>query len=150
LNCPRCGHPHTQDEWDELFFDWKLFFVKRRGFSDQRAFDAAHREMRKHGPRPKVAKPPLWLKIGAKLAGEGDNFMKLWEWLNGKKTFIGTVLVGVPVVWNAVQPILEASGASPEKVAAIGGILLAGIGIAHKVLKAFGIALPKAPENIIK
>lgn len=149
MNCPRCGHPHTQPEWDELWHDWFTFFKVRKKLDHEKAFHAAHREMRKHGPRPKgPAKPPLWLRLAAKVAGEGENLMKVWSWLDGKKTFIGAVLVGVPIIWEALQPILAAGGASPEKVAAIGGVIIGAIGIAHKVLKAFGVAKP--PENIIK
>jgi hypothetical protein len=67
----------------------------------------------------------------------------MWNFLNGRKTKIAAVLMAVPVVWQGIQPILEVAGMSPEKGAVIGGIILGALGVAHKVLKAFGVAVPK-------
>lgn len=66
--------------------------------------------------------------------------MKLWNWLNGKKTLIGVILLSIPVIWEGVAQILAAGGMGPEQVAAIGGVILAVVGIAHKILKALGVA----------
>lgn len=67
----------------------------------------------------------------------------MWRFLDGKKTKIGVVLMAIPVLWQGLQPILEVGGVSPEKAAAIGGIIVVVLGIAHKVLKAFGVAVPE-------
>jgi hypothetical protein len=85
---------------------------------------------------------PFKLKILGTITGEKEKLEKMWKLLDGKKTLIGAVLVSVPVIWAGVEPILTAGGVSPEKLAAVGGLILGGIGIAHKVLKAFGVAVP--------
>lgn len=98
----------------------------------------------KHGPCPKApAKPPLWLRIGAGVAGKGDSMKKAWSWFNGKKTLLGAVLVGTPVLWEEVSKILAAGGADGAQLAAISGGLLAGLGIVHKLLKVTGLAKPE-------
>jgi len=137
VNCERCGHPHSQPDWDQLFLDWRLFYQNKKGYTPHKAFIAAHREMLKHGPRPDgPRKPPLWLRLGAKLAGEGESMKKLWNWFSGKKTVIGAVLLGVPVIWEAVVPILSASGVNEAKVVAITGVIATVVGLGHKVVKA--------------
>lgn len=77
MNCERCGHPHSQPDWDQLFLDWRLFFQNKKGFTPRKSFDAAHREMLKHGPRPNgPKKPPLLVRLGLKIVGK-DRLMKL-------------------------------------------------------------------------
>jgi len=61
---------------------------------------------------------------------------KLWNWFSGKKTVIGAVLLGVPVIWEAVVPILSASGVNEAKVVAITGVIATVVGLGHKVVKA--------------
>lgn len=131
--CPRCGHPHTEQEWDELFTDWKTFFQTKRGLDASKAFDAAHRELKKHGPRP-----------GGPV-GEGDRMKKAWEWFNGKKTLIASIFVGVPLIWDIIDDMLIAGGIPEAKVLAIGGSLLLIVGWGHKIMKALGMA--KEPEK---
>ena len=141
MNCERCGHPHTQAEWDELQKDWQTFFQTKKGFSLQKAFDAAHREMRKHGPRPNgPAKPPLWLRLATKLMGEGESMKKVWNWFNGKKTLIGSILIGVPVIWMEVEKILQTGGVEETTLVAIGGGIALAVGWGHKLMKVLGLA----------
>ena len=45
---------------------------------------------------------PLWLKMGGLLTGKGGSMMKMWNWLNGKKTLLGVLLVSIPVIWEGV------------------------------------------------
>ena len=91
---------------------------------------------------------PFKLKVLGTISGKKEELQAMWKFLDGKKTFLGALLVGIPVIWAGVEPILAESGMSPEKIAAVSGILVGGLGIAHKVLKAFGIAVPeKKPEN---
>ena len=149
MNCERCGHPHTQGDWDDLWQDWYVFFQHRRGYAARKAFDAAHREMRKHGPRPGGPKrAPLWLRAGA-LGFGGREMLKwvtaIWEWLNGKKTLIASILVGIPMIWEIVAQILSAGGVPEHTVAYWGGIILLIVGWAHKLLKTVGLA--KVPEK---
>lgn len=145
MNCERCGHPHTQKDWDELSADWKIFFQHKKGMGRQQSDDAARREMKKHGPRPKgPAKPPLWLRLGAKVAGEGENMMKVWKWFNGKKTLIGSLLVGVPLIWAEVSKILAAGGVEDTTLLAIAGGITLVVGWGHKIMKVIGVA--KKPE----
>lgn len=86
---------------------------------------------------------PFKLKVLGKLTGEKERLEAMWKFLNGKKTKIAAVLLAVPVVWQGLQPILEVAGMSPEKGAVIGGAILGAIGVAHKVLKAFGVGTPE-------
>lgn len=88
---------------------------------------------------------PFKLKVLGKLTGEKERLEKMWKFLNGRKTKIAAVLMAVPVVWQGIQPILEVAGMSPEKGAVIGGAILGALGVAHKILKAFGVAA--APEE---
>ena len=67
---------------------------------------------------------------------------QVFDWLNGKKTLIGSILVGIPVIWDAVSRILVAGGVEDERVIAIGAILLLVVGWAHKLLKVFGVMKP--------
>ena len=74
---------------------------------------------------------------------------KLWNWLNGKKTLLGVILVSVPVIWEGLSQILLAGGVlGPEQVVAVGGIILGVIGILHKVLKALGMAQPRKDQYV--
>jgi hypothetical protein len=101
--------------------------------------------MRKHGPRPEgPTKPPLWLRLGAKVAGEGENMMKVWKWFNGKKTLIGSLLVGVPLIWTEVSKILAAGGVEDTTLLAIAGGITLVVGWGHKIMKVTGVA--KKPE----
>ncbi len=90
---------------------------------------------------------PFKLKVLGIVSGKKEELQNMWKFLDGKKTFIGALLVGIPVIWAGVEPILVEGGMSPEKVAAVSGILIGGIGIAHKVLKAFGIAVPEEKKK---
>jgi len=151
MSCPRCGHPHTQAEWDQLWRDWYVFFQHQKGWNARRAFTAAHREMKKHGPRPKgPKKPPMWLRV--LLAFGGNEMLKfllgLWNWFNGKKTLIASILVGIPIIWEVIATILTAGGVPDHTVAYWGGIILLIVGWAHKLLKAVGMA--KTPEEVKK
>jgi hypothetical protein len=148
VNCPRCGYPHTQKNWDQLWKDWYIFFQRRKGFDAKKAFYAAHKEMKKHGSRPKgPAKPPLWLRWAARVGGK--EMVKLlslvWTFFNGKKTLIASILVGVPMIWDALSQILIAGGMPQHSVEYFGGLLLLIVGWAHKALKATGLA--KKPDE---
>jgi len=139
--CLRCGHPHTAEEWDELWWDHKLAFARKHGFNERKAFDAAHHEMEKHGPRPKEPKPPLWMRLGARtLGGEEmvNTLKKIWGWFNGKKTLISSILVGVPVIWETVQVILRTGGVEEATLVGITGSIGLIVGWGHKLVKTFG------------
>lgn len=136
-----------QEQWDNLYRSERVRLISE-GVSAQKAFTRAHRYMAKtFGPRPKgPPKPPLWLRLAAKVAGEGESMKKFWAFLNGKKTLLGVILVSVPVIWGGVEPVLTEAGMSAEKAAAIGGVVLGAVGILHKVMKALGVA-EKPPAN---
>jgi len=90
---------------------------------------------------------PFKLKVLGIVSGKKEELETMWKWLDGKKTLIGAILIGVPVIWEGVQPILEAGGVSPEFIGVVAGGIIGAIGIAHKVLKAFGVAVPEKPEK---
>jgi hypothetical protein len=116
MNCPRCGFPHTQGQWDDLFTDWRLFFQNRKGYPMRKAFDTAHREMKKHGPRPDGPPGmPFLARVGLKIVGKGrlmkllsgmipglikkvaeEEFgkgpAKVYWWFAGKKSLISALL----------------------------------------------------------
>jgi len=136
-----------QQEWDVEFDRIRMALINQHGVPARRAFMRAQvLTQKRHGPRP--AGVPGHVKLGARLLGGGDAVKKLkagWNWLNGKKTLIGSILVGVPVIWDAVSRMLVAGGVEDEKVVAVGAILLLVVGWAHKLLKVFGVA--KAVED---
>jgi hypothetical protein len=137
MNCERCGRPHSQKDWDELFTDWQTFFLTKKGQQGRRAWELAHREMKKHGPRPAgPKKPSVFMRIGIWLAGGKEKLMlkalssflpglvkgmaegqygpvpeKLYWALAGKKTWIS---VGIGALWAfgwyVVIPALQACG----------------------------------------
>jgi len=145
--CQRCRKKHTREEWDSIFKLKRVKLISKRGFSAQKASHAAHHAMlNEHGLRPDAPpKPPLWLRMGAKVVGEGASMKKTWAWFSGKKTLIASILVGIPVIWEVLQGILISGGVPEGKVIAIGGSLLLVVGWAHKIMKAAGLA--KEPEK---
>ena len=64
---------------------------------------------------------------------------KAWNWFNGKKTLIGSILVGVPIIWAELSKMLEAGGVPDATVTAIGGTVLLVVGWGHKILKVLGL-----------
>lgn len=147
-NCLRCGRPHTQADWDEIFQDWVTFFVTKKQYKPSRAAELAHREMKKHGQRPGGEGPPLGLRLGAFAFGGGEAvkfLVGLWRWLNGKKTLIASILIGVPVIWDELAKIFNAAGMPDNQIVAIGAIVLLVTGWIHKLLKVTGVA--EKPEK---
>jgi hypothetical protein len=105
--------------------------------TDRWLFEETYKIMRRgFGPEPSDTKyrGEVMGKIGA-----------IWDWLNGKKTLIASILVGVPVIWEVVAAILQAGGVSTDQIAAVGSIILLIVGWAHKLLKVAGLA--KAPNR---
>ncbi len=73
-----------------------------------------------------------------------DKLKAFWNWLDGKKTVIGVVLVAAPGVIVKASAVAAASGVDPAKVAQYAGIAVAVVGVAHKIYKAVWPA-PEAP-----
>ena len=57
------------------------------------------------------------------------------KWLDGKKTILGVVIVQIPIVIEAVNQVLSASGVNIETWTKIAGGILTAVGVIHKVLK---------------
>lgn len=105
-----------------------------------------------HGPCPPKPKtgPSWYLRLGARAlgGGEGVGFLKkAWAFLNGKKTLIASILVGVPVIWDVLDDILIHGGMSAGRVTEIGAVLLLVVGWGHKIMKVFGVAAPAPPQK---
>ena len=135
----------TQQEWDEKFTEIRLALINDHGVPARQAMLRARPlTAKRHGERP--AGPPGHLKLGARLLGGGEavkTLKKVWNWLNGKKTLLGAILLGVPVVWEALTPILTASGVTEAKVVAVAGVIATVVGLGHKLLKFLGVTSPK-------
>ena len=132
----------TQGEWDEKFTEIRLSLINDHGVPSRQAMLRARPlTAKRHGERPDG--PPGHLKLGARLLGGGEavkTLKKVWNWLNGKKTLIASILVGVPVIWDTLVGILVAGGFSDERVVAVGAIILLVVGWGHKLLKLLGVA----------
>lgn len=114
MKCERCKHDHTREEWDELFTDWRLLFQNGKGYPAPKAWEAAHREMRKHGPRPPAPpKPPLKIRVG------------LWA---AKKKLKGMKPVEVPMLWKKliVAAVFGIGAAGPVLSASLADGLISG------------------------
>lgn len=134
----------TQEEWDAEFNRKRLELQNDHGVPARRAMLRARAVTEKvFGERPPG--PPGHIKLAVRAFGGGAAVQKLksfWNWLNGKKVLIGSILVGVPVIWEALSAILAAGGVSDVKLLAIGGTIALVVGWAHKILKALGLATP--------
>ena len=134
----------TQAEWDAEFTKKRLELQNDHGVPARRAWERANAITEKSwGKRP--GGPPGHIKLAVRALAGGEGVKKLksgWNWLDGKKTFIGVVLVGIPIIWEPLSAILVAGGVDAEQLVAIGGYIALAVGIAHKLLKAFGIAQP--------
>jgi hypothetical protein len=71
---------------------------------------------------------------------------KAWNWFNGKKTLISSLLVGLPLIWNELAPILGAAGVEEARIIAIGGLVGLVVGWGHKITKVLGLAVK--PEDL--
>lgn len=132
--------PITRYKWDKCWRRCMEILAKTHpDFSPEWRQEEANRRTRRATGIDRPGGPPPWLSVGSFLTGKRGS-MKLWNWLNGKKTLIGVVLLSIPVIWEGVAQILSAGGMGAEQVAAIGGAILAVVGIAHKILKALGVA----------
>ena len=135
----------TQGEWDAKFTETRLALINDHGVPARRAMLRARVLCEtRHGERP--AGPPGHLKLGARLLGGGEavkTLKKVWDWLNGKKTLLGAILLGAPVVWEAITPILTAGGVTEAKVVAVAGVIATVVGLGHKLLKLLGVTSPK-------
>lgn len=60
--------------------------------------------------------------------------MKIWDWLNGKKTLIGTALLLVAAVIRMSAPDNEWAVLCEQAGILLGGSIAA-VGIGHKVVK---------------
>jgi len=133
--------PITRRKWDKVWRRCMEILSKTHSeFPLEWRREEASRRARRATGIDRPGGPPLWLTMGGFLTGEGENMKKLWDWLNGKKTLLGVILISVPVIWEGVSQILTVGGMGPEQVAAIGGILLGAVGVLHKILKSLGMA----------
>lgn len=57
------------------------------------------------------------------------------DWLNGKKTFLGLLVIMGPDIAQHLGQLCIAYGLDPHTVATIVGSIVSGFGIAHKVIK---------------
>lgn len=141
----------TQEEWDEEWWKNYNYLVQRAGATPNRAFEIAHDHMRKrYGYRPKgeSSGPPFWVKLTAPFIGVPlDKLTAIWNWLNGKKLFIVSLVAGIPVIWAAIQDVVCAAfgGACPASFVQIGLVLGTVLAVIHRILKMLGwVEEPKA------
>ena len=68
----------------------------------------------------------------------------IWDWFNGRKTIIGAGLLIAGTVASGGVPFIPAIAAAAPAVPYLlgAGTLLGGTGLAHKALKAVGVADP--------
>ena len=86
---------------------------------------------------------PLKVRLAALAAGVSMDKVKLvWQWFNGKKTLISSILVGLPLIWNEVAKILGEAGIQEPTILYITGLVGLIVGWGHKLLKLFGVAEP--------
>jgi hypothetical protein len=135
----------TQEEWDNKWWELYNAFV-RGGLSPGASFERAHKYMqRHHGFRPKgeSSGPPFWVKLSAPFIGVPvDKLKAIWDWLNGKKLFIVSLVAGIPVIWEAVRSVICAAsgGTCPASVVQIGLVLATVLAVVHRILKLLGWA----------
>ena len=99
----------------------------------------ADRLMKKHhGRRPKGM--PLWLRLGAWVAGEGASMKRLWSWFDGKKTLISSILVGAPLIVDELATIAGVAGLPDSRIAAVVGLVGLAVGWGHKFMKFMRLA----------
>lgn len=65
----------------------------------------------------------------------GPMFAKVKAWLNGKKTFLGVLVLSAPTIITEGVKLAEAAGINPVKVATWSGGALAAVGLVHKGIK---------------
>lgn len=92
-----------------------------------------------------MGKAPLKLRLLARLMGGGsavDKINALWDWLNGKKTAIGSVILALGFLAAWLPEALPAFGVAPELALKITGVVGVVLGLAHKLYKALFRAEP--------
>lgn len=79
-----------------------------------------------------------WLAIKAFLSRIGvpeTMFTKVWDFLNGKKTVVGSIITALGVAATYLLPVLSFFGVDPAHVAVAVGVVTSVVGILHKVYK---------------
>jgi len=130
----------TREQWDEQW--WQIYHaLVKIGKPPQDAFKEAHRRMlRTFGPQPAEkadkAGPPFLVRVLAPLAGVDMNFLAgIWDWLNGKKTIIGTIITVIALVSGQLGVLLPLLGVDAVLIAKIIGVTTMVLGILHKAYK---------------
>lgn len=80
----------------------------------------------------------LFLKRLLKDAQEGDygDMIKaILDFVNGKKTLIGILIIELPELADSLAKIVAEAGGSAEAVVKVVGYVVAALGLAHKLLK---------------
>ncbi len=62
-------------------------------------------------------------------------FTKVWEFLDGKKTVVGSVIVALSVAAGYLPAVLAFFGVAAVKASTIVGVVTTVVGVAHKVYK---------------
>jgi hypothetical protein len=69
--------------------------------------------------------------------------MKIWTWLDGKKTIIGAVITAISYLAAGLPTLLPGFGLEPSVVGKIVGVSLLVVGLLHKGFKLkYGSDLP--------
>jgi hypothetical protein len=88
----------------------------------------------------KVRNLALWLFakgfVGDIKKGEYGNLLKrLWDALDGKKTWIGLIATHLPQLVDLVAQVIHEGGASPAAFLRIAGTLSVIVGVLHRLVK---------------
>jgi hypothetical protein len=68
--------------------------------------------------------------------GEHGMFLKgIWDYLSGKKTWVGLIATFLPQFVSLVADLIRAGGGSPDKFMQLAGVLTVIVGSLHKLLK---------------
>jgi hypothetical protein len=68
--------------------------------------------------------------------GEHGMFLKrIWDWLSGRKTWIGLVATFLPQFVTLVADLIRAGGGSPDKFLQLAGVITVIVGSLHKLIK---------------
>lgn len=86
------------------------------------------------------------LKLAALSKITGVPMVKLWDFMNGKKTFFGLLLIALGKLVLVLPAVLALFGVGPSDVATYVGYLLAFVGLLHKVYKFFYREEPPSGE----
>jgi hypothetical protein len=67
-----------------------------------------------------------------------DFVLKVWQWLNGKKVVLSAVAAALLVVGDQLGILLPLLGVDGVLVAKVATVILAVVGVIHKIVKALG------------